>query len=416
VVAVVDLDSIAGHGPARLEIGGDRPRSPAATLVASAGARIRAETGLPPGRTSAFGQLIDLGFPFSLYEQAPFVGRGIPAVTLTTGGDRPPPAASDHKDNLDAVRLGQLGRAAQELLASLDEGVELAQGTSSYVYLGSRLVRGWAIELSLFAMLLPYLVAVVDLFARCRRRGIALAPAFRSYRSRLAYWLWAGALFGLFALAGAFPGGSPHPINPASHAAGHWPRFAIAGLAVVLLLSWLVPRERLRPRRPLTAEEDLAGHAAALLALAVVGLVVVATNPFALVFVLPPLHAWLWLPQLRESPGSLRAAALLAGFVGPLFLLGSFAIRFGLGLDAPWYLAELSAVGYVPIVAVVITLAWTAGAAQLVVLTTGRYAPYPRFSERPPRGPIRNVVRAVVLASRARRRRRLAEVADAQEA
>jgi hypothetical protein len=414
VVAVVDLDAIAGTGPPRLEIGGDRPRSPAATLAATAAARIEAETGSPPGRTSAFGQLIDLGFPFSLYEQALFDGRGIPAVTITTGGDRPPPGASDRTVN--RTRLAQLGRAAQTLVASLDEGVELAQGTSSYVYLGSRLVRGWAIELSLFAMLLPYLVAVVDLFARCRRRGLRLAPAFRSYRSRLAFWLWAGALFGLFALGGAFPGGAAHPIDPATHAAGHWPRLALAGLAVLLAVSWLVPRERLRPRRPLTAEEDLAGHAAALLALAVVALVVVATNPFALVFVLPPLHAWLWLPQVRASALWIRVSVLLAGFLGPMLLLGSFAGRYGLGLDAPWYLLALTAVGYVPIVTVVIVLAWAAGAGQLIALTAGRYGPYPRASERPPRGPIRNSVRAVVLVSRARKRSKLEEVGEAGEA
>jgi hypothetical protein len=414
VVAVVDLDAIAGAGPARLEIGGDRPRSPAATLVATAAARIQAETGSPPGRTSALGQLIDLAFPFSLYEQAPFVGRGIPAVTITTSGDRPRPERAG--DKVDGTRLGELGRAAQSLVASLDQGVEVAQGTSSYVYLGSRLVRGWAIELSLFAMLLPFLVAVVDLFARCRRRGMRLAPAFRSYRSRLLFWLWAGALFGLFALLGAFPSGAARPINPGAHAAGQWPRFTLAGLGVLLLVSWLVPRDRLRPRRPVTAEEQLAGHAAALLALAVVALVVVATNPFALVFVLPPLHAWLWLPQLRESELWTRVAVLLAGFLGPMLLLGSFAGRYGLGLDAPWYLAGLTAIGYVPIVAVVIVLAWTAGAAQLVALTAGRYAAYPRFSERPPRGPIRNAVRAVVLASRSHRRRRPEGVADAQEA
>src|SRR6185437_6239454 len=108
------------------------------------------------------------------------------------------------------------------------------------------------------------------------------------------------------------------------------------------------------------------------------------TNPFALVFVLPPLHAWLWLPQVRASALWIRVSVLLAGFLGPLLLLGSFGSRYGLGLDAPWYLLALTAVGYVPIVSVVIVLAWAAGAGQLIALTAGRYAPYPRVSERPP--------------------------------
>jgi hypothetical protein len=54
--------------------------------------------------------------------------------------------------------------------------------------------------------------------------------------------------------------------------------------------------------------------------------------------------------------------------------------------------------------AVGVALAWTAAAAQLAALAVRRYAPYPAASERPPRGPIREVVRHAVLAVRARRR------------
>ncbi len=57
-------------------------------------------------------------------------------------------------------------------------------------------------------------------------------------------------------------------------------------------------------------QEQLAGHTVALLALGVVALLVVATNPFALLFLLPALHAWLWLPQVRT--------ARLAGAAGRL--------------------------------------------------------------------------------------------------
>ena len=44
----------------------------------------------------------------------------------------------------------------------------------------------------------------------------------------------------------------------------------------------------------------------------------------------------------------------------------------------------------------------TAGRRYLV--STGRYAPYPAASERPPRGPIRETIRRLVLAERRRRR------------
>ena len=107
---------------------------------------------------------------------------------------------------------------------------------------------------------------------------------------------------------------------------------------------------------------------------------------------------------VRGRGSGVRAGLLLAGFLGPILIVGSFAIRYGLGLDAPWYLAELTAIGYVPLVALLAFLGWLAGAAQISALATGRYAPYPSVAERPPRGPIRNTVRAVVLGVRARRR------------
>src|SRR5262249_44462254 len=99
-----------------------------------------------------------------------------------------------------------------------------------------------------------------------------------------------------------------------------------------------------------------------------------------------------------------RVAVLGAGFAGPALLLGSVGTRLGLGLDAPWYVAELTAVHYVPLLAVVVAAAWLAAAHLLTALALGRYAPYPARDERPPLGPVRQTVRATVLASRRRRR------------
>jgi Peptidase family M28 len=403
VVALVSLDSIAGNGKPRIEIAGDQPRSPAAGLVETAAARIGEQTGSGPGRTSGLGQLTDLGFPFSFYEQSPFVGRGVPAITLTAAGDRPPASFGDAPARLNRTRLAEIGRAAQGLVGSIDE-FGLAGGSRSYVYLGQRLVRGWAIELALVAMLLPFVVTAVDLFARCRRRHIPVVPALRAYRSRLAFWLWAGLMFLFLGAVGIWPDGAARPLNPETHAATHWPLLGIVLLVLLTLPGWLVTRARLAPQRPATAEEELAGHTATMLALGVVALLVVATNPFALLFLLPCLHIWLWLPHMRGHRAAARVGLLVAGLLGPFILLGSFMFRFGLGLDAPWYLAELVTVGYITIVPFFLALCWAAGAAQLTAIALGRYRPYPSAAERPPLGPIRSSVRAVVLGVRARRR------------
>jgi hypothetical protein len=105
---------------------------------------------------------------------------------------------------------------------------------------------------------------------------------------------------------------------------------------------------------------------------------------------------------VRESPLWARLGVLCLGFAGPALLVWSFAIRYGLGWDAPWYIAWLFALGYAPLPAAAIVLAWAAGAAQLVTLVGGRYAPYPSVAERPPRGPFRQIVRRIVLARRRR--------------
>jgi hypothetical protein len=409
VAAVINLDAIATRGRVRIEIAGDEPRSPSAPLVATAAARVLEQTGSGPARPSALRQLLDLGFPFSFYEQAPFLGQGISAITLTSAGDRPPSVYDDRLDNIRPGRLGQIGRSAQQLLASLDENLNLTQGTSTYVYLGSRIVRGWAIELVLIAALLPFLAAAIDLFALTRRRRIRLAPAVRSLRSRISFWVWAVALFEVLGLVGFWPDAGARPPAPQGSVGTDWPVAGLIVLGVLSFAGWLVSRERLLPKREATGEEELAGHAAALLALGLVAILVVAVNAFALVFLLPSLHAWLWLPQLQLRPLLSRLATLLIGFLGPALLIWEFAYRFGLGLDAPWYVLQLLAIGWAPLLALLLIAVWAAAGGQLAALAAGRYAPYPDARERPPLGPIRRVLRAVLLSSRARRlERRLA--------
>ena len=121
-------------------------------------------------------------------------------------------------------------------------------------------------------------------------------------------------------------------------------------------------------------------------------------NPYAVIFVLPSLHAWIWLPQARGGLPPVRIAALVAGFLGPALLLGSVATSLGLGFDAPWYLGQLAAVGYIRFPTLLVAAAWIAVAAQLTAIVSGRYTPYPSASERPRLGPMRRLVRRAVLS------------------
>jgi hypothetical protein len=415
LAAVINLDAIGGSGAPRLEFAGETSRTPAATLVATAESAVTTQAERQPERPSAGAQLVDLAFPFTLYGQGPFIAQGVPAITLTSAGTRPPPSGADTPANIDAARLDQFGRSAQTLLGSLDSAADVARGTQSYVWVGSRLVRGWTIQFLFLTALLPFLAAVVDLFARCRRRHIPLRPALRSLASRLGVWVWAGALFAFFALIGILPSGESRPIAPDTQAAGDWAVAALFALGGFSLLAWLVVRPQLVPRRSVTRPEELGGHLAAMLGLGIVALVVAAQNPFALLFVLPSVHAWLWLPHASERGRPVALAVYALGFAGPLILLGSFAFRFDMGLDALWYVLALTSIGYVPVPLAAAFLAWGAVAAQAGAVAAKRYAPYPAPHERPRRGPIREVIRQVIFLVRRLRSSRVQGTEPAEE-
>ena len=371
-VAAISLDAIAGTRAPRLLLGGDTARSPSPTLVRTAAARVLEATGAEPHRASALRQLLDLGFPYALGEQGPLVSRGVPAVTLTTAGVDA--RADAEAEPLTPARLDELGRAVQGLLGSLDAGVEIADGPTTYVYLGRRIVQGWALQLVLVAALFPFAVGVVDLFARCRRRRIGLLSALRNIRVRLLFWSFAALLLLVGAQLGLFAEVAPgRPFPPDAVGAGDPPLLGIAALAVVAFVAWVTVRERLLPRRAATSEETLAGYTAVLLLLGLVALLVVATNPFGLLYLLPSLYAWLWLPQVHDRSGFARGSLFAAGFAGPLLLLASFAEPHGLGWDAPWYLLSLVANGYAPWITAVLAVAWLAAAAQLAALVAARY-------------------------------------------
>jgi hypothetical protein len=159
---------------------------------------------------------------------------------------------------------------------------------------------------------------------------------------------------------------------------------ALVALGLLGGFAWVLGRGRLAPREPVEREDELGGYLATFLLLVLVALVVAATNPYSLLFLLPSLHAWLWLPNVSRENTGLRVALYTAGFLGPLVLVLSFAVRLGLGIDAPWYVLALVSVGYVAPPLVLAAFVWAAAAGQVGALVAGRYAPYPRPEEREP--------------------------------
>lgn len=398
-LAVIVLDGLGGRGRPELAVAGSAPRSPAPPLVSTAAARVREETGTSPALPSVLTQLVDLGVPYAAREQGPFLAQNVAAVTLTTEGASDVPIG-EPEASLPARRLGELGRATEALVGSIDLSAGAAFRAPDRLFLDGRVASGWAVRLTLVVAVVPYALGVLDLLVRSRRRRLPLAPAARALRTRLLFWLYAGFLLWVGSLTGIFPRGASLALPPYASFLSDWSAAGLLLLGVALVLGWLVGRRRLVPTVSANPDETLAGYAIALAWLALVAILIGVLHPYGLVFVLPSLYAWLWLP-LRTRPWT-RAALYGVGLAGPIVGLLVLANQLGLTVrDAPLYVAGLVTVGYIPLASVLLMLAWAASAAQLGALAFGRYAPYAAGAEPPPPSAVRTSLLEV--ARRARR-------------
>ena len=374
-VAVVSLDGIAGRARTRLELGGLGSHSPPPALVRTAEARIESETGRAP-----------------VPARIPRSARGPrPALRDRRAGAAPrqrhPRVTDQHGDGrrhgarrrrAGGARRAQAGGArprVESLLSSLDAAVELPTTTGGALYLGRRAVRGWALQLLLVSLVVPFAGAAIDLLSRCRRRRLPLAPAWRALRRRVGLWLVLLVLLAVAAISGALPREPRLPPPPDQPPVDAWPvGAAVLGVLAVALV-WLRARARLIPRARARPEEDLAAYAVAFVALLLIAAGTVLVSPYSLVFLLPSLYAWLVLPQLRRAPGWVTDVAFGVGLVGPVLALVVLAEDLDLGLRAPLYAASLLTTGVVPWGATLMLAAWAAVASFVGAIAAGRYAP-----------------------------------------
>ena len=342
VVAAIDLDAIGGTGTPQLQIAGDAPRSPAASLVQTASRRIEEQAGAtarPPERRRAADRSrlpVHAVRPGAVRRARHPRADDLDGRRATAGVVHGPEQhaldgahRSDRPCSAAARRLARPGARA----GAGNDDVRLG-GAAVRPRVGD---RGGAASRCSSRTSSPSSIcsrtAGAGASHSCRRFAACAAGSWcgcsRARRSTPSRAL------------GAWPTGEPRPPSPASRAAGDWPVLALFLLAAISFVGWLFARPRLVPRRRVAPEEQLAGETAALIGLGIVALLVLATNPYALVFFVPALHAWLWLPHVRLGRRPLGALLLVAGLAGPALIVLSLAFRFGLGFDAPWYLLEL---------------------------------------------------------------------------
>ena len=139
------------------------------------------------------------------------------------------------------------------------------------------------------------------------------------------------------------------------------------------------PLRRRRARRletpPADPEDELAAYTVAFVALLLVAAGTALVSPYTLLFVLPSLYTWLWLPQLRGTPGWVTDVLYGAGLVGPVLALVVLAEQLGLGARAPLYALSLMTTGVVPWGATLALTVWAAIAGLVGAVASGGYAP-----------------------------------------
>ncbi|OLE36651.1 MAG: hypothetical protein AUG48_06685 [Actinobacteria bacterium 13_1_20CM_3_68_9] len=313
----------------------DGSQSPSAQLVRTAEQTLSEQTGRKPQLEGLFGELARLALPSGLGEQGALIANGIDAVGLSSAGARPLPVAEDGLDDLSANTLGDLGRTALILVASLDgTPAPPEHGPATYLNLAGSLVPGWALALLALTLVLPAALASLDSLrdALLRRARVGWALAWSASR---ALPLFAAVLL-LYLLAVTGIVARPaFPFDPNRFGVGFGQIVAIAFLALVVVAGYYAIRGwRVPPGLP----SDVAAPSLGLIsALAV--LVAWLANPFLALLLVPAAHVWL-LDARRAGalPWPLAPAAVALSLLPITAAVVQIAGSLALGSGAPWQL------------------------------------------------------------------------------
>jgi hypothetical protein len=348
VLVVTGLGAPTREAPAILGWSGGTSRA-GLGLQRTAAESVREELGGVARGASATGQIARLALPLGIGGQAPLLDDGYDAVRISGDGELPDTGSTNVGD-VDADRVGAVGRAVLRTVTALDGARRPEPGPRTYVTAVSQVMPGWVLSLLALALILPALVASIDAFARARRRREIVGP-WLTWVAAGAGALVAGvALAHGLSLAGVTPEPPDAPVAP-----GLFPLdgAALAALGAVLAVSgllWLALRYLAARAEPELIDPAAPGAAVAVsLTLAVGVLVLWLRNPFAALLAVPALHLWMLAvlvdpPPSRRARGVMIAAGLLApGLVGLYHLIA-------LGTDplsGAWYVLLLMTGGHV---------------------------------------------------------------------
>ena len=319
---------------------------------------LRLETGGAAKPPRALSQATRFALPATYGEQGVLLARGLPAIALSIGGDRAPPAGAP----VSRERLTQLGRAALRTVTALDgapRGRRVnARASSADLVASRKVLPGWAVRLFVGALLLAPLVVAVDALAAVRR---AREPILTWLRWTLvsALPLVVTAVFAIALGAVGLMAATPGTPVPPDALPAQAPALLAVALVLVLAWAWLRPAVlRLARARDTDVSAPAAGRVVLLVAV-LAAVVVWIGNPYAAAPLVPAAHLWLFALAADLSLRRAVRVALVALGILPVAIVAVLVARaLGLGgLDAAWELLLVVAGGHVSLLSV---LVWSA--------------------------------------------------------
>ncbi|MEA2423192.1 MAG: hypothetical protein QOF55_2291, partial [Thermoleophilaceae bacterium] len=337
VVVLSDLGAKRSRGPLVLGWSNDVGRG-SVGVERTVASSLREELGSIPHQEGAFAQFARLTFPVAPGAQGVLLPAGINAVRISGSGELRPDAA---QAKIVAVgRYGALGRSALRVVSSLDAASAPPEhGPAAYIQFAGKLLPAWPVKLLALALVLPALIASIDALARARRRREPVTPWIVWLVSALLPFALGLVLALLLVLVGLAKDAPPAPLDPRSLSLDASAVAALVATTFAVVLAWVLARSSVIRRAANLPDPSAPGAACVTsLALSVLALVLVFTNPFAALLLVPAVHLWM-LATLTD----VRWRSGLVLFVVGLLPLAAVTLyylwRFELGpIDGAWYL------------------------------------------------------------------------------
>jgi Peptidase family M28 len=310
-------------------------QSPSAQLVRTAQRDLSDQTPYRATGEGMFGELTGLALPSGLSEQAVLVENGLDAVGLSSAGERSLPASQDQPEDFSSSTLGDFGRTALVLAATIDGATSAPEhGPGTYVTLAGNLVPGWTLALIALALLLPAALASADSIRRAARAHARVGRGLAWATSRAMPLLVALLLFYFCGLVGivARP---EFPFDPNLFGVGVGQIVVMVLLALVVgggyyaIRGWRVPAGL-----PVSVAVPTLG----LVAVLAVFLAWLA-NPYLALLLVPVAHVWLTCTLRRGPlPWPLVVGAAVVSLLPIAAAIDHTSGALALGADAPWLL------------------------------------------------------------------------------